>query len=133
MNLLRPFRGDDRFYRQIPQDFINVKKGRISAAAFQNTSGTREMSVDWAALTSATDCMARRPERAVAHFVKQLADDLSQICVYDPIPGNPAHCSIVGDKEEPVRAAFARAAKLVLWPDGFIVPNALRDDADTTN
>ena|SRR6266508_520670 len=70
----RPFHADDLFYRQIPQEFINLRKGRISAAAFQNSTGSNEMSVDWAWLTTAAQTMARRPERGVSQFAKQLCE-----------------------------------------------------------
>jgi len=123
---MRSFEPDDLFYRQIPQDFINVRKGRISAAAFQNTTGTLEMSVDWAYLCTPDAVMKRRPDRAVSQFRKQLCDELGQECHHDPVPENEAHCSIVGDKPEPVRAAFARAARVILWPAGFVVPDSLR-------
>ena len=121
----RPFQADDVFYRLIPQLFINVRKHRISAGAFDNTTGTNEMSADWALLTTPEQSMAPMPSRAVGRFTKQLCDDLEQTCRYAPVPGNDVHCDIVGAKPERVRAAFARQPRLVLWPDDFVVPENL--------
>lgn len=84
----RPFLPDDLFYRQIPQEFINVRKSRISAAAFQNTTNSDEMSVDWAYFTTAAATMSRRPERAVAQFRQRVCDELQQACRYDPVQDN---------------------------------------------
>lgn len=118
----RPFNATDIFYRQIPQEFVNARKGRISAAAFQNTTGTMDLSVDWALLCTPAQSMLRRPNRAVGQFSKRVCDEQRQMCVYDPVHGNDAHCTIRGEKPEPVRAAFARATRIVLAPNGFEVP-----------
>ena len=103
-----------------------MRKSRISAAAFQNTTNSDEMSVDWAYFTTAAATMSRRPERAVAQFRQRVCDELQQACRYDPVPDNEAHCAIVGNKHEAVRAGFVRVTRLVLWPPGFIVPDALK-------
>lgn len=123
---LRPFEPDDRFFRLIPQVFIDSKRGRISPGAFSNTTGTDEMSVDWALLSTAAESQARWPRpAAVGQFTKQLCDDLQQSCGYQPLPENLAHCAVVGRKPESVAKRFARATRLVLWPEGWAIPDEI--------
>ena len=130
MTASRPPRGfepDDLFFRAIPQEFVDLKRKRISPGAFSNTTRTEEMSVDWAFLSTASESMARWAKPvAIGQFVKRICDDLQQQCVYQPLPENPAHCAVIGRKPNSVAKQFARAAQFVIWTDDWAIPEELR-------
>jgi hypothetical protein len=77
--------------------------------------------------------MARRPDRAVGRFIKQLCDELDQVCEYAPVKPsagvneNKAHCNIVGEKPEAVKREFARNTMIVCLPDWSRISAELRD------
>ncbi|MHB8574043.1 MAG: methionine synthase [Dehalococcoidia bacterium] len=77
--------------------YIDSKRERISAGAFSNTTGTDEMSVDWALLSPAAESMARWSKPvAIGRFSKQVCDDLGQRCEHQPLAENPAHRGVIG-------------------------------------
>ena len=136
----RPFQPNDRFFRLIPEVYIDDKHRRISPGAFSNTSGTLKMSVDWAHLSTPQESAKRwENTRAVGQFVQQdatdaLASDMPTVLPaelqnqqydYDPIPNNRSHCNVTGKKPESVCKRFARVTKLVSWPSGWTVPDEL--------
>lgn len=124
----RPFDEHDRFYRQIPQIFIidnGIEAAYISGGAFDNTTGTSSMSVDWALLSSPTESLRRKPGRAIGMFEKQVCDVTGQECVYSPTDDNASHCDIDGKKTEGKKKQFARATRIVAAPSEFNVPDHL--------
>src|SRR4051794_482189 len=100
----------------VPDETLGM---RPSSAAFEDDSDTETMSV---VLASA----GRNPHTAVANLpgfalVALFAGHLrawGQGVIRDPLPGDPAHCLVVGDKRrKSVRRQIAAGAIWVIHPD----------------
>lgn len=76
------------------------------------------MSVDWGELRAAKETaqywLSRWDRVGVALITAQLCWDLGQIVNRDPVPGNDAHCGVVGEKDDITRDIFARTATLLM-------------------
>lgn len=108
---------DDEFYRAINPKFHLKPDGRLSSAAFSNTSNTQEMSVDWAELSTPAETVGRFPDwpagKCVASVTAGTCWNLDQSIEFSPTPHNPAHTGIVGVKTDSVRRKLARTAKIL--------------------
>jgi hypothetical protein len=94
----RQFRSDDLFYRYIHPKLAD-EQGWPNSGAFDDD----ELSVDWARLTSLDQALAARPGHGVVGITKAVCDELGLVVRRDPLPGNPAHCLILGRKTGSIR------------------------------
>jgi len=106
---------EDELYRRFPDVWLR-DDGRISSAAFQNTSNTDDMSVDLARLTTPQKTAAVYPGCGVASFLAELPRKLGQQVLHDPIPTNFAHSNVRGKKTESIRKKLANGSNVVLLP-----------------
>ncbi|MYD03817.1 MAG: hypothetical protein F4X21_02575 [Acidimicrobiia bacterium] len=94
---------DEILWRRIHKDhFID---GRITTAAFKDP----EMSVDIARLRVEMS-LTLADGVGVASFSSGLAYDNGQVVFSDPVPGNPAHALVIGNKPRSIRKAFCKAS-----------------------
>jgi len=110
------FSAHDTFLRRIHPQHYDRNTGKVSSAAFQNTSGTNRMSVDWTQLSTVEDTLSGYEGFGVASISADLCWSLSQQVERVPLQGNPAHCDVVGEKPKPVRRAFAHKAAYLRYP-----------------
>lgn len=110
------FATDDQFLRRIAPQYYNPDTGKVASAAFQNTSGTNRMSVDWMKLSTVDNTLRRYPRFGVASISAELCWFLNQEVESVPSEENPAHCDIVGDKPQPVRRKFRDMAQYPRYP-----------------
>ena len=113
---LLPFDLGDEFYRAINPIFFD--KGKILRAAFQNTTGTDRMSVDWTRFSTPEIVLGNFPRwgggAAVALITARLCiEECSQEIEYTPETENPAHCDVVGEKTPAIRKRFMEGCTLV--------------------
>ena len=112
----RPLVPDELFYRAVQRVFIKPN-GSISPGAFSNTKGTSELSVDWDHLSTPEETIGRFPQwelpKGVVAVTAQQFWNCEQTLVYDPIPGNPAHSSVHGEKTGSTRRQLARGLLLI--------------------
>jgi hypothetical protein len=95
---------------------------RFTSGAFQNTTGTLEMSV---VLGDTLEVLGREPETVLAdrpdwYLVSLLAGRArahDQGIVRDPLDSEPAHGNVVGEKPTPRKRALAREAEWVIGPE----------------
>ena len=98
---------DELLWRRIHASHI-TSDGRVSSAAFS----PNRMSVDLASLQLDMS-ITLRDGAGVAEIETAAARDLGQEVVGDPLPVNPAHALVVGDKPKRVRRALRDAARFV--------------------
>jgi hypothetical protein len=92
------FRPDDQFYRYIHPKLAD-EEGWPNSGAFDDD----ELSVDWARLTTLNEALVARPRHGVVAITKATCDELGLDVRHDPLPGNPAHCLILGRKSGAIR------------------------------
>jgi len=102
---------DDRFLRIISPIHYDSQTGKVFSAAFQNTSRTKRMSVNWTKLCTIKDTLKGYPGYRVASISAELCWSLKQDIEGTPITENPAHCDVVGDKPKSVRRQFRNKAE----------------------
>jgi hypothetical protein len=110
------FASHDRFLRRIHPAYYNPDTGKVMSAAFQNSSKTNRMSVDWAKLHSVNDTLQGYPGFGVASISAELCWSLKQEIERTPSPDNPAHCEVVGKKPQTVMRKFRDTAEYLLYP-----------------
>ena len=71
MEIIRIF-DEEELYRRIPEMFFK-QNGKVSSAAFQNTTGTEDMSVDLARMTTPETTALGKPDFGVAVFTAGFA------------------------------------------------------------
>ena len=81
---------EDDLYRRVISLWIK-DNGKPSSAAFQNTSGTNDMSVDLDRLTTPELTASVQEGCGVASFPAELARINKQKVLHTPIPENCAH------------------------------------------
>lgn len=75
---------EDELYRRVPLFWIK-ENGNPSSAAFQNTTGTNDMSVDLGKLTTPENTASVKEGCAVASFFAGLARKNDQEVLHAPI------------------------------------------------
>ena len=105
----------DEMYRRFWNDYLK-DNGKISSAAFQNSSDTDEMSSDLAKLTTPHKTALNDPHFGVASFYAGGARALDQRVFHDPVENNPAHSTIKGKKSKSIRKKFADISIPILLP-----------------
>jgi hypothetical protein len=108
----------DGLYRRFPKQYIH-DDGTISPGAFQNTSGTNDMSVDLARLTTPKQTASNSIECGVVCFSAGFARRLNQEVLHTPEDSNHAHSTVRGKKTKGVSRKLAVAAQIVLYPQVF--------------
>ena len=99
----------------------NLARWRPSSAAFADSPDGSPMSV---VLGSELEAAARQPESvlaghdgfALAYITAGFVREQNQGVVRDPIPEEPAHGLVVGEKPKPVSRKMAKAAIWVVEP-----------------
>lgn len=74
------------------------------------------MSVDIGRLTSVTTILQGHEGYAVASFTAKAARDAGLAVVSDPLPDNPAHAVVVGNKTGSRRKALVKACTWIVAP-----------------
>ena len=110
------FASDERFLRRIAPVFYNPNTGKVVSAAFQNSSGTNRMSVDWMGLFTVDDTLHDYRGFGVASISAGLCRSLNQEVERTPQEENPAHCDVVGYKPKSVRRKFREMAEYLRYP-----------------
>lgn len=110
------FATDDHFLRRIAPQYYNPDTGKVTSAAFQNTSSTNRMSVDWMKLSTVDNTLRGYPRFGVASISAGLCRSLNQEIERTHSEENPAHCDVVGDKPPPVRRKFRDMAEYLRYP-----------------
>jgi hypothetical protein len=86
---------------------------RPASAAFENTTGTLDMSVELQKLLSnPMEAKRNYPTYSLARFPIQMAKDLNQEIKHTPNTESAAHCDVVGAKNEKTKKKFARESEL---------------------
>ena len=106
---------DDELYRRFPSKMWLKENGKLSSAAFHNTSDTDDMSVDLARLSS-PPITALDHSNGVAVFTAGFARSLTQRVYHSPQPDNKAHSTVEGKKTKSISRKFANKAKIILYP-----------------
>lgn len=103
---------NDELFRRFTQDQIKPN-GKVSSAAFQNTSDTDEMSVDLGKLSSIENSSNFKGSiYGVASFHAGHARKLEQVVFHDPdyICDNYAHTTVKGKKSDRRKKHLANGA-----------------------
>lgn len=106
---------DDVLYRRVHPLWIK-ENGEVQSAAFQNQTGTDEMSVDLGRLTTPEATTLRDPSYGVASLEAGLARSLQQEVYHVPEGGNCAHSTVKGHKPPSIRRQLRNGSKLILAP-----------------
>lgn len=106
---------EDDLYRRVPEMYFK-ESGKISTAAFQNTTGTNDMSVDLARLTTPQATALNNPKFGVASFRAGFARRNNQKVFNDPEPENPAHSIVRGRKTGSFRRKLVEQSIVIVWP-----------------
>ena len=106
---------EDDLYRRV-QSFWIKDDGKPSSAAFQNTSGTDDMSVDLGRLTTPELTASVQEGCGVASFSAELARINKQKVLHIPIPENCSHSSVIGKKTNSIKKKLARGSKIIYLP-----------------
>ncbi len=104
----------DELYRRIPLYW--VKPNGLSSAAFQNTTGTNDMSVDLASLTTPEETASVKKDCGVVSFYASLARKYEQEVLHTPMVENYAHSSVRGKKTKSTRKKLAKGSEIILLP-----------------
>jgi len=106
----------DDLHRRVPEIYFNEETGKISTAAFQNTTGTDDMSVDLGRLTTPQKTALNDPKFGVASFKAGFARKNDQKVFHDPIAENLAHSNVRGKKTSSFRKKLVAESILILRP-----------------
>lgn len=106
----------DKLYRRVHyyQIIRDNKTGELrpQSDAFSNTTGTLNMSVDIAKLRYAPEeSLILFPDDSLVSFKIELATELNQDVIPDPIKENNAHANVKGEKNKRIRRIFAKKAE----------------------
>lgn len=110
------FASDESFLRRIAPEYYDSNTGKVSSGAFQNSSHTNRMSVDWMRLSTVDDTLRDYRGFGVASISAGLCLSLNQEVERAPQEENPAHCDVVGDKPKFVRHKFREMAEYLRYP-----------------
>lgn len=106
---------EDDLYRRFPDEYLN-DDGNLSSAAFQNTSGTEDMSVDLARLTTPERAALDNESFGVATVKAGFARSNNQIVLHSPLEDNNAHSTVRGKKTRGIKKKLAESAHIILRP-----------------
>ena len=104
MNERKPLDGGETLWRRIHPDHV-LHNGIVSSAAFSNLN----LSVDVARIQKHMSTTLGGGA-GVAEFKATAAQELNQQTVADPLPENPAHALVIGNKSPSVKRALRDAA-----------------------
>lgn len=107
---------DDELYRRIPLYWIKPS-GNPSSAAFQNTTGTDDMSVDLGKLTTPEKTASAKEDGCVASFYASLARKNEQEVIHTPMVENYAHSSVRGKKTQSIRRKLVKGSRIIFHPE----------------
>lgn len=117
------FADDVILYRRVPPIHFRVENGvrRVVSAAFSNTTGTRNMSVDIDDLIKESDrdpksCLDGYEGFGLVSFTVGLCHELEQNVRSSPTTMNEAHGDVVGHKTRSAKKKFARQSSLEIEP-----------------
>ena len=88
---------EDDLYRRVSSFWIKESQ-KLSSGAFQNSSGTEDMSVDLGRLTTPELTASVKEGCGVASFSAGLARLNKQKVLHTPMLENYAHSSVIGKK-----------------------------------
>ena len=114
----KSIKDEDLLYRRLnPMWVVNNGSPRISSAAFQNFKGGDKLSANLESLliqNSQTwqDLLQPMPEYGLAALSVGGVRGLDQGVEKDPLPDDPSHVHVIGNKSRSVRKKLARAAQL---------------------
>jgi hypothetical protein len=105
----------DDLYRRFPNEYID-ENGNLSSVAFQNTTGTDDMSVDLARLTTPEIAALDNNIYGLSIIKTGFARSLNQIVFHSPLEDNKAHSTVQGKKSRSIRKKLAESALIILKP-----------------
>ncbi|MDP2645314.1 MAG: hypothetical protein Q8P24_10270 [Desulfobacterales bacterium] len=103
---------EDELYRRVPSFWLK-EGGNVSSAAFQNTSGTDDMSVDLGKLTTPEVTASVMKGCGVASFKAGFARKNEQNVFHNHMIDNYAHSTVRGKKTNGIRKRLAKASIMV--------------------
>lgn len=111
----------ENLLRRINPDYHIVPDGkggmRLSTAAFSNSHGTDEMSVNISSkLTSPTDTLKSYPNFYLVSFTALTARELHQGVIPDPSPQDSSHGEVCGNKTKSIQKKFIEKSKWIKSP-----------------
>lgn len=106
---------EDELYRRLPSFWIKLD-GNISSAAFQNTSGTDDMSVDLGKLTTPEVTASVKKGCSVGSFKAEFARKNKQNVFHNPMIENYAHSTVSGKKTNSIKKRLAKVSIIILSP-----------------
>jgi hypothetical protein len=107
---------EDDLYRRFPGKYLD-DAGNLSSAAFQNTGGTDDMSVDLARMTTPETTALDNEVFGVAMIKAGYARGQNQIVFHSPSEGNNAHSTVQGRKTRGIKKKLAESADIILKPN----------------
>ena len=120
----KDIRDDFHLWRRIPQKQIvplmdNKGIYRVSSGAFQNTSGTKSMSVSIANLVKVTPeiYLSKFPEAvAIVSITAGQVRECNQGVIHTPQDDDNAHGEVIGEKPKSFKKKMARICEWVIKP-----------------
>lgn len=106
---------EDDLYRRFRNEYLD-NDGNLSSAAFQNTTGTDDMSVDLARLTIPERTASDNEIYGVAIINAGFARSNNQIVIHTPLEDNNAHSTVRGKKSRRIKKKLAESAHIILKP-----------------
>lgn len=106
---------EDELYRRVPSYWLK-EDGSVSSAAFQNTSGTDDMSVDLGKLTTPEVTASAVKDCSVASFQTEFARKNNQNVFHNHMIDNYAHSTVRGKKTSGVRKRLAKVSIIIFTP-----------------
>jgi hypothetical protein len=106
---------EDDLYRRFPNEYLD-DYGNLSSAAFQNTTGTDDMSVDLARMTTPEKTAVDNEIYGVAMINAGFARSNNQIVIHSPSIDNNAHSTVRGNKTRGIKKKLAESAHVILRP-----------------
>lgn len=107
---------EDEIYRRFLLYWVKPN-GNLTSAAFQNTTGTDDMSVDLGRLTTPEKTASVKEGCGVACFYASLARKNKQEVLHTPVVNNYAHSSVRGKKTRSIRRELAKGSKIIFPPE----------------
>jgi hypothetical protein len=107
------FSEDDTLYRRLAPD--HVSGDRVNSLAYSKET-PYEKSVDLARLTTPDQTVATRPNFGLGEISVGAVWELGIEVRHDPMPGNAAHCVIVGEYSRHIARQLAIHTKLIRRP-----------------
>jgi hypothetical protein len=116
---------DAELWRRIPADWVvwdgNLRQMRPTSQAFCNHPNGTPMSVALAHIlaqcgTGPDEVLAGHSGFALASLTTGLARECGQMVARDPLPDEPAHALVVGEKTHSVRKRFASKCRWIVPP-----------------